>query len=464
MKVSKEIKEIDERFEENGFKLYMVGGAVRDYLLKRKVNDFDFATDATPEEIISIFRKVIPVGIEHGTVSVIHKDKQYEITTFRSDGKYSDSRHPDSVTFIRTIDEDLKRRDFTVNAFAMDIKTKKIKDLFKGMADLKGHLIRAIGNPENRFGEDALRMLRACRFAATLNFKIEENTLDAIKKLSHTIQNISIERIRDEFIKIIESPKPSIGIEYMRFSGLLKEIIPELNDCYEVNQNKFHKYDVYYHNLYSCDAGPKDNRVVRIAALFHDIAKPQTRKEMEENENSFYNHEIIGSYVSNKILKRLKFSNEERHKIVHLIKHHMFYYTQEWSDGAVRRFLRNVGLENLENLFLLREADRKGNGNKEGIPKTFLLFKKKISEIIEKDSALKVTDLDINGNQILDATGTKPGPIIGEILDYLLELVLDEPDLNKNQILIEQAVLYYQKKAKYAFENFGNSPEKLGKF
>ena len=229
-------------------------------------------------------------------------------------------------------------------------------------------------------------------------------------------------------------------------------VLPELSRCYGVVQNRFHKYDVYYHNIYSCDAVDSDNLNVRIAALLHDIAKPQTKRgkaEDEENENSFYNHEIIGARTSYHILKRLKFPNDDIKKITHLIKHHMFYYTDQWTDGAVRRFLRNAGVENLKDLFALRDADRIGNGSKSGIPKAFLDFKDRIKEILEIDSALKVKDLDIDGNILMKELTLKPGPIIGEILNYLLEIVLDNPEINKRDTLLEKAKEYYQKKKTY---------------
>ena len=454
-------------FKQNNFQLYLVGGAVRDYLLGNKNNDFDFATDATPQEVISMFKSVIPVGIQHGTVIVLFENTQFEVTTFRVEGTYSDNRHPDGVIFVRTIDEDLKRRDFTINAFAWDISQNKLIDIFNGMEDIKNRIIRAIGNPDERFEEDALRMIRACRFASRLQFSIEENTLVSIKKLSHLIKNISAERIREELIKIMLTDKPSIAIEYMRKTNILEYILPELSNCYGVIQNKFHKYDVYYHNLYSCDAAPKDNYIIRLSALFHDIAKPQTKKEKneeEENENSFYNHEIIGEKITKNILRRLKFSNEDIKKIRNLIKNHMFYYTDEWTDGAVRRFIRKVGLENMNDLFLLRDADRLGNGMKQGIPKAFIDFQDRIKSILEIDSALKISDLNINGTDLMTNLNLKPGPIIGEILSYLLELVLDNPSLNKNENLIEEAIKYYNKKREYSLENFGAPPENLGNF
>ncbi len=447
MKLPDTILKFATIFKNNNFSLFLVGGAVRDALLEQEQFDYDFTTDATPEQVMSIFKKVIPVGIEHGTVLVLFGNSEYEVTTFRTEGKYSDNRRPDSVSFVNTIDEDLKRRDFTINAIAYNIYEKKFIDLFNGAGDIQSKIIRAIGNPAERFQEDALRMLRACRFASKLEFTIENETLEAIKSHCELIKNISSERIRDELIKLMGTKKPSIGLEIMRITGLMNIIIPELLAGFGVEQNRFHAFDVYYHNLYSCDAAPANNYQVRLSALFHDIAKPQTSHGKHDDEgNSFYNHEIIGSKMAYRIMRRLKFSKSDLDAVSHLIRYHMFYYTDEWTDGAVRRFLRNVGVENLDNLFLLRDADRVGNGTKHGIPKTFLDFKEKIVAIIADDNALKVTDLAINGNDLITALGLKPGKIIGEILNYLLELVLDTPDLNTNEKLIECAKEYYNDK------------------
>lgn len=464
MKIHETIRNFSNVFHKHGYQLFLVGGALRDNLLGGKNTDYDFATDALPEEVMKMFRSVVPVGIAHGTVLVLFEGGEYEVTTFRTEGTYSDNRRPDEVTFVPTIDEDLKRRDFTINAFAYDVENDTFIDNFEGKNDLKEKVIRAIGNPGERFDEDALRMLRACRFASKLDFTIEEATLEAITARADLIKNISVERIRDELIKIMKSPKPSIAIEYMRITGLLEHILPDLMEGYQVDQNRFHKFDVYHHNLYSCDAAPADNVIVRFAALFHDIAKPRTRRAKEDDENSFYNHEIIGGRMAYRILKRLKFSNEQINRITHLIKHHMFYYTHEWTDGAVRRFIRKVGLEHMTDLFQLRDADRAGNGTKTGIPRAFLDFKDKIEEILEKDAALKVTDLKLNGNDLMTKLQLKPGPIIGEILNYLLELVLDEPELNTAEQLEEKAREYYEKKEKYALEEYGKKPEDLGKF
>lgn len=465
MRVPNKIKKLSQVFIKNNFQLFLVGGALRDNLLKEKNTDYDFATDAEPQEVMNIFPHVIPVGIAHGTVLVLYENEEYEITTFRTEEKYSDNRHPDKVNFVRNIDEDLKRRDFTINAFAYDLVNHKLIDNFDGEKDLKNKIIRAIGNPAERFQEDALRMIRACRFASKLNFTIENNTLDAIKENAKLIENISAERIHDELIKIMQTRQPSIALEYLRVTGLMQYILPELLEGFEIPQNKFHKFDVYYHNLYSCDGAPADNYIVRLAALLHDIAKPRTRREKEEKEgSSFYNHEIIGSKMVYKILKRLKFSNSDIKQITHLVKHHMFYYTNDWTDGAVRRFIRNVGEENLLNLFLLRDADRYGNGKRQGVPLTFIQFKERISHILEVDSALKISDLDINGNLIMSELKLAPSPLIGEILNYLLELVLDNPDLNNAESLLASARDYYQKKKLYSQENYGKNPEELGAF
>jgi poly(A) polymerase/tRNA nucleotidyltransferase (CCA-adding enzyme) len=393
--------------------------------------------------------------LEHGTVLVLFQNEEFEVTTFRN----ADN------SFANTIEEDLLCRDFTINAFAYDISNGKIIDLFDGKKDLKNKIIRAVENPTARIQEDPLRMLRACRFAAVLDFNIDEQTTQAIKENVKLIENVSAERIRDELCKLMKAVKPSCGLELMRTTGLMDIILPELMEGFGFEQNRFHKYDVYYHNIYSCDNAPADNLQVRIAALLHDVAKPRTSHEKANDDgNSFYNHEIIGSRMAGRILKRLKFSTAEISHIKHLIKHHMFYYTKEWTDGAVRRFIRNVEPENLEDLFLLRDADRNGNGSKIGIPKAFIDFQEKIREIMEIDSALKVTDLDINGKDLMENLNMKQGPIIGEVLNYLLELVLDEPELNVHETLMEKAKEYYEKKTNYALEQYGKPPEELGKF
>jgi len=444
-KFDKNIFAFAEQFEKNGKEVFLVGGALRDFFLNKSlshnISDYDFATNARPEEVQKIFKKTIPTGIQHGTVTALFNSSSYEVTTYRSDGIYTDGRHPDSVEFSDTIEEDLARRDFTINAMALNLKSMEVTDPYNGMSDLKKKLIRAVGDPKKRFNEDALRMMRACRFAGQLEFKIEKKTSDAIKDILDNFKNISAERIKDEFIKIMKTRKPSLAIEALRDSGLLKMIMPELLEGFGVEQNEFHKYDIYYHNLYACDAAAPDSYIIRLAALFHDIGKMRSMRNVEKNGKEsdtpvFYNHELIGARMTDKILKRLKFSNSDRDMIIHLINNHMFHYTNEWTDGAVRRFMRKVGLENISSVFKLREADRAGNGKKHGPAKSLSRLQKRIDEVIEAENAITVKDLKINGYDIMEAFSLKPGRIIGEILEDLLEQILDDPDKNQKSILL----------------------------
>ena len=462
------VRRIARKLKKNGYSAYLVGGSIRDILLYRSAFDYDLATDALPHEVKTIFKKVIPTGIKHGTVTVLIKKNTYEITTLRNDGKYSDGRRPDKVQFTTDITEDLSRRDFTMNGIALDLIKGRIYDPFQGKKDIKNHIIRAIGNPKDRYREDALRMFRACRFASQLSFRIEANTFADISVNREQAKCLSAERIRDEFVKIIKSPKPSVGLELLRKSGLLKIFLPELLEGYEIIQNEYHKYDVYYHNLYSCDAASKDNYIIRLAALFHDLGKSRTKRSKEsaitEDSNSFYNHEIVSAKMAYRILKRMKFSNDEINRITHLIRYHMFYYTHDWTAGAVRRFIRNVGSQNLGDLFALRLADRVGNGKKSGQPVILFKFIDRIDKIMAEDAAFKIKDLDIDGNMIMNELNLKPGPLIGEILEHLLEICLDDPENNRQVELIKLAKQYYEKKSQYTVENYGKKPEELNQY
>lgn len=437
--VSPAILNIIQKCRDRGYECYLVGGSVRDLLLGLDVYDYDFATDAHPDAIMGIFRKSIPTGIKHGTVSIIIDQRQFEITTYRSDGTYNDGRHPDSVAFSNDLKTDIERRDFTINGLAYDPTTGEIIDHVNGIRDLNDRIIRTIGDPVMRFTEDGLRPIRACRFAAKLDFEIEEATLRAIPQTLEVVQKVSKERIRDELLKILEAETPSVGIEYLRKSGLLRVILPELADCYEVSQNRYHIYDVYYHSVYSCDAAPKDSPMIRLAALLHDIGKIPTRQPGEDGDFTFYNHEVVGAKMVKRIMKRLKFSNEQVDIVNNLILNHMFHYTDEWTDGAVRRFIRKVGLDNIGNLFTLRMADRKGNGARKGLPAPIERLKTRIDRVIEAENAFSVRDLNIDGNDIMQEFGLKPGPVIGHILNELLETVLDNPELNERDKLVAMA-------------------------
>ncbi len=461
----KEVYTLYSNFKKRGFELYLVGGSVRDFLLgrskegtssslrvgegvgKKKGNlrgDFDFATSALPEQMMGLFQRTIPTGVKHGTVTILIEKQSYEVTTYRCESAFKNHRHPDRVTFSRTLSEDLRRRDFTINAFAYDITEGVVLDYFKGKEDLVKQQIKAIGEPKKRFEEDALRMMRACRFASKLGFEIEKKTLEAMREKGFLLEMISKERLRDELIKMLTAPYPDLGIEVMRDTRLLKKILPELDKTIGVRQNKYHKYDVYHHTLHVLKSFlPSENDLVlRFSALFHDIAKPSCKRispGKTEAECTFYNHEIIGAKVATKVMRRLCFSKDQIRKTSHLIANHMFHYTEQWSDGAVRRFLKRVGEENLESLFLLRQADRMGNGLRLKTCPQIEAFKKRIAKCLLEENALKITDLDLSGHDLIKTFSLKPSKTIGFILNHLLEKVLDEPSLNEKQTLLNLA-------------------------
>ena len=434
-----DVERIARTVTEAGFECYMVGGSVRDLILGLPVYDFDFATNARPERVMKLFRRVVPTGIKHGTVTVLLGDNSYEVTTYRADGKYLDGRRPDTVSFSETLEEDVQRRDFTINGLAYDVMAEKVIDLTGGIIDLRAGIIRTIGDPMDRFGEDGLRTYRACRFAAKLGFEIEEGTFEAIGKTLDVAAKVSVERVKDELVKLLETEKPSVGLEYMRKSGLMELFLPELARCYGVEQNKYHLYDIYYHSVYSCDAAPRGSYPIRLAALLHDIGKLPTIRQGDDGENTFYNHEVVGSRMTRKIMTRLKFSNEDIQRVMNLVNNHMFHYTDEWTDGAVRRFMRKVGMENLDDLLVLRRADREGNGMRGGLPAPIRELQKRIDKVIEDENAITVKDLNINGHVVMEEFNLTPGPMIGRILNQLLELVLDDPEVNQGDILLEKA-------------------------
>jgi tRNA nucleotidyltransferase (CCA-adding enzyme) len=420
------------KLKQSGFKAYLVGGCVRDLLLGIPVDEWDITTSARPEKVIKLFAKVVPTGIDYGTVTVLLDSKGYEVTTFRADEKYVDGRHPSNVVFTDDIHKDLSRRDFTINALAYDPQTDELIDNYNGKQDLKDKIIRTVGNPLDRFSEDGLRSVRACRFAAKLKFEIEKETFSAISKTLAITKKVAPERIHDEIVKMLGADKPSTGFELMRLSGLLRLIIPELEDCFGIEQPpQFHKYDVYWHSLHACDAAPKDNIILRLSALLHDIAKPPCKVDY-----TFYNHDKLGAGMSEEILKRLKFSNAEIKKVTNLISHHMFNYTSDWSDAAVRRFIRRIGgLEVVSDLFALRQAD--AMAMEEEIKSDYLIeLKKRIDKIIEEENALDISDLKVDGNDVMRALAIPPGPEVGKVLHFLLEKVLDDPKLNDRDSLL----------------------------
>jgi poly(A) polymerase/tRNA nucleotidyltransferase (CCA-adding enzyme) len=446
MEIPKEVLEVVEKLKENGFEAYIVGGCVRDFLRGVEPEDWDVTTNAKPEEIMKIFPKSFYEN-RFLTVTVLTESenpklKEIEITTFRKEAKYTDKRHPDFVGFAKTLEEDLTRRDFTINAMALEIPNSKFQipkliDLFGGKEDLKNKIIRAVGDPRERFSEDALRMMRAVRFSVTLGegWKIEEKTEEAIKENAFWISTISKERIRDEFLKIIMSERAAEGIEKMRELGLLKYIIPELEEGYKVTQNKHHIYDCYEHYLRSLDYAAKKgfNMYVRLAALFHDIGKPRTKKG-EGPDATFYGHEIVGAKMTAQILNRLRFSKKDIEKIVKLVRYHLFYYNPgEVGESSVRRLLRKVGPENIEELLQVRMADRIGSG----VPKAEPYKLRHLRYMIEKVSRdpISVKMLKVDGNDVMEILKIKPGPKVGQILHILLEEVIDNPKKNEENFL-----------------------------
>jgi poly(A) polymerase/tRNA nucleotidyltransferase (CCA-adding enzyme) len=440
-KIPSIVKKIWFKLIDNNYEAYLVGGCVRDLLLNKKPKDWDITTNAHPEDIQKIFpnsfyeNRFFTVGVK--TESSDHTLKVIEITTFRKESKYSDFRHPDEVEFAQKLEEDLKRRDFTINALAIN-KDLEVLDYFDGLKDLKNKLIKTVGKPEERFKEDPLRMLRAIRLACELNFDIEKNTLETIKNIANFIQLIAKERVRDEFIKIIMSKNAVRGLGLLRESNLLIEIIPELVRCYKVEQNKHHKYDVYTHLLKSLEYAVNKNYSleIRLAALFHDIGKPLT-KEGEGPECTFYNHEIVGAKMTKNILIRLRFPKKIVDKVVHLVRHHMFYLEiDKVTMSAVRRLAKRLGLENLEDFFKLREADRIGSGVQKAVPYRLRYLK----YLIHKSQLESITPkiLKVNGNRVMEILKISSGPKVGWILKILLEEIIDFPEKNNEEYLIQK--------------------------
>jgi tRNA nucleotidyltransferase (CCA-adding enzyme) len=428
-----------------GFEAYIVGGCVRDLLMDRKPKDWDITTNARPEDILKIF-KDSKYENDFGTVLVKIKngnnetEQVIEVTTYRSEQAYSDRRHPDQVVFEDKLDKDLERRDFTINAMALCLdlgKTEEIIDLFGGKKDIQKRIIRSVGEPIDRFKEDALRMMRAIRFACQLNFSIEPKTERAILKMAGSIKYIANERIQIELVKILESDKTYEGIMMLHNTKLLQYILPELENSFKVDQNRHHIYDVFKHSVLSMKFCPNPDWQVRLAALLHDIGKPATKKFIN-SEATFYNHEIVGAKITQKILSRLKFSNEDIERITNLVKNHMFYYNVgEVTESSVRRLISKVGKENLKDLIDMRIADRLGSG----VPKAKPYKLRHLEYVMEKvqNDPVSVKMLKINGNNLMDLLKIEPGQKIGAILDVLLSEVIEDPNLNNKDYLEERS-------------------------
>jgi tRNA nucleotidyltransferase (CCA-adding enzyme) len=431
-----QVKGVISDFKNNKYEIYVVGGAVRDLLMGKIVYDWDFTTNATPEQILEIY----PDGFydnKFGTVglSVDGFDEPFEITTYRTEHGYSDNRRPDVIAWGKTLEEDLKRRDFTINAFAHD--GENLIDLYNGQKDLNNKTLKAVGDPNERFCEDALRMMRAVRIAGELKFQIEKETFEAIQSNSTLINKIAKERIKDELFKILKSNNPYSGFVHLKESGLMQEILPELIKCFGIEQkspNRHHIYDVGTHLLMSLKECKSTDPVTRFATLIHDIGKPQTVRKLPSGVITFYNHEMVSTRIAENIADRLKFSSKEKDKLVKLVRFHQFTVDEHQTDSAIRRFITNVGLEYVEDMLDLRVADRLGGGASET---SWRLedFKKRLIEVQKQPFAIK--DLKINGKDVMEKLNIPAGPKVGEILEKIFNEVVEKNVPNERESLLK---------------------------
>ncbi|MBK5215829.1 MAG: HD domain-containing protein [Candidatus Pacebacteria bacterium] len=491
------VTRVTKTLEKNGFQVFLVGGCVRDLIMEREPNDWDITTNAKPEEIISLFEKTVyenkfgTVGVcipkeQDSTTKILEnvtcetpknndiivspetsrascrvyndatrrdsaestarrdlaKSHIIEVTPYRIEAKYSDFRHPDEVKYSDNIEDDLKRRDFTINALAYNPSKGQIIDLYNGQKDIKDKIIRAVGTANDRFNEDALRMIRAIRFSTQLGFVLSSDTTEAISENAHLLKNISFERIRDEFIKIIMSNDPVIGIALLLKLGLLKYMIPELEEGIKCEQKGAHIYDVWEHLLHALGHACNKNwpLEIRLSALFHDIGKPKTRrwdatKSGGEGKYTFYGHEVVGARMTKQIMDRLKFPIKTTELVVKLVRGHMFFSDTEMiSLSAVRRVVSNVGKEHIWDLMKVRECDRVGMKKKEA-PFRLRKYHAMIEEVLH--DPISVSQLAIDGEYMIKELGIKPSPRMGWILSALLEEVLDDPTKNKKEHLGE---------------------------
>ncbi len=488
------LKKMNSIFEENGYEAFLVGGAVRDLLRGKPASDWDVATNATPEDVMRIFNRVIPTGIAHGTVTVHFMKEEIEVTTYRLEKDYTDGRHPDSVTYAAAIEEDLSRRDFTMNAIAASLKDGSLRDPFGGQDDIEAHIIRTVGDADQRFGEDGLRPVRAIRFSAQTGFDITKETLEAIPRARSVTAKISIERFRDEFTKLISSDAPAKGLRLMEETGILEQFLPEIAACrgvIQADERGHHQFDVLDHMLYSldgaawlerqryCSADSKDSRnvltadvnlSVRLAALFHDIGKPSTRRVEYVQKASapdgtfaeiytFFSHENKGAAITRDVLTRLRFPNSVVLYVSHLVKQHMFHYESTWTDAAIRRFVMRVTPaetvsgaagahsfeETLNDLFDVRICDVCGMTGtpallSEGPWKDNLLeLRKRVDSVRQEAAAFSLKDLAVTGKDLIQA-GIEPGKKLGLILNELLEAVVEDPGCNTHDELISLAL------------------------
>ena len=435
--IPKEVNFIINTFYKNNYEAYMVGGCVRDSILGNEPKDYDITTSSKPDNTILLFNKTIPTGLKHGTVTVLINNNPYEVTTFRTDGTYLDNRRPSSVNFVTDIKDDLSRRDFTINALAYNEVTGLI-DYYNGVNDIENKIIRCVGDPDKRFKEDALRMLRAIRFSCQLSFDIEINTLNAIKRNYLLISNISNERIRDELCKILISTNPSKGIELLKETKLLEIILPDINALVNFSPKcTNHNRNVFLHTLKVID-NTENNLILRLSALFHDVGKINTLTPF--NNGSFYGfsgHCIEGSIMTKKILSNLRFDNNTIKIVCKLIEHHLVLNVNTMpTKYEVKKLLNSVGKDNMHLLFELQRADINSLNNLEPFLKKVSYTEDLVNRIIRNNEPLVIKDLDITGEALITTLKVPPGKLIGEVLNHLLEKVLEDPTLNSKEVLL----------------------------
>ena len=446
--IPKIVLDIYKTLEKNNFEIYFVGGCVRNIILKRDIKDWDLTTNATQKDLTKIFKNSF-YDNDFGTVGIPikinNKDSVVEITTYRTEHGFSDNRHPETVHWGKTLEEDLSRRDFTINAIALRLvplaqgknSVFELIDPYNGEKDLNEKLVKAVRDPNSRFKEDALRLLRAIRIATELEFKIEKETFKKIKEDAKLIQNISSERIRIELLKILASKNAYDGIMLLKDSNLLNFILPELLEGIDISQvrpGRHHTEDVFTHNVLALKFCPSNDPIVKFATLLHDVGKPKVAKKDEEDLIIFHNHEVAGASIAYNICERLKFSKKEREKIVTLIRWHMFSVNENLTDSAVRRFIRKIGIDNVKDMMDLRVGDRLGGGTQTAESWRLKLFKEKIENQL-KPAPFSINDLKIDGNDIIEFLNIKPGPVIGKILEKLFEEVDEDLSLNDKKYL-----------------------------
>ncbi len=436
------VRDVLTRLRTAGHEAWLVGGCVRDLFLGRTPEDFDIATSARPEVVLSLFRRTVPTGLKHGTVTVLVDAplEKVEVTTYRGEGAYTDGRRPEEVVFISDLVQDLARRDFTMNAMAFDPVADELRDPFDGLGDIRRRLVRCVGDARERFAEDGLRSLRAVRFSSVFQFEVDAETRAAIASALPTFRKIAQERVRDELTKLlVRSPQPSRGIQLLADTGLLREVVPELLEGQGVAQNRRHAFDVWSHTLHVLDACPPD-LVVRLAGLLHDVAKPRCAVPAEVGEHAFPDHDALGATLSTEIVDRLRFPRKVIESVAHLIREHSWHYDPHWTGGALRRALRRVGVENLPAFYALREADIRGRGQDFAESLAALAhLRGRFDAEVQRASALALRDLALTGSDLMAQFARAPGPWVGQTLTGLLEHVLDHPDDNTRERLLELA-------------------------